>query len=326
MKVPTPDLDRVRYPPAPERAVTAPGIPNEFVLSTSCFGTRLKTIEDQAFAAVAMGFRRIELGLTDAPPTLNGFEDTRRETGVRVCSVISGCLKPLTEKPTCQLLSSSNAEEREQALGSVRRHIQLAQRLAAPVVVLRGSSVSDPKLRHEAETLNVKLAKDGPSDELAEEFRGYVQRVQKKGQRQVEHLCRSLHQLISEFPATKLAVEPGMHVDDLLSFEAMGWVLDDLEKQGLAYWHDVGRIHLRQKLGLPGQGRWLESYASRMVGIHLQDAAESDPQLPPGAGEVDFKLIAEYVPKTASRVLEISQCHGRTEILGAVQFLTSLGF
>ena len=59
--------------------MTAPGIPNEFVLSTSCFGTRLRTIEDQAFAAVAMGFRKIELGQADTPPTLNGFADSHAD-------------------------------------------------------------------------------------------------------------------------------------------------------------------------------------------------------------------------------------------------------
>ena len=113
------------------RAVTAPGIPNEFVLSTSCFGTRLRTIEDQAFAAVAMGFRKLELGCAETPPTLNGFVDSQRETGIRVTSVVSGCLKPSHERPVCQLLSSPNADEREQAMGSVRRHLQLAQKLQA---------------------------------------------------------------------------------------------------------------------------------------------------------------------------------------------------
>ncbi len=305
--------------------MTQPGIPNDFALSTTCFGTRLRTIEDQAFAAVAMGFRQIELGVCDTPPTLNGFDETRRETGVRVTSVVSGCLKPQSEKSACQMLASSNADEREQALGSVRRHIQLAQRLGAPVVVLRGSSVADGKLRHEAEQLHARLVKDGLSDELAEALRDYVTRVQRKGQRQIEHLCRSLHQLASEFPQTRIALEPGLHIDDLLSFEAMGWVLDDLEKQGLCYWHDVGRIHMRQRCGLPGQGRWLDAYAGRMVGIHLQDSAEDLHQLPPGAGEVDFKLVAEYTPKNALKVLEIDQRHGRPEILAAVQFLRDLG-
>jgi len=306
--------------------VTAPGIPNEFVLSTSCFGTRLRSIEDQAFAAVAMGFRKIEMGQADTPPTLNGFADSHRETGIRVTSVVSGCLKPSHERPACQLLSSSNLEEREQAIGSVRRHMQLAQKLLAPVVVLRGSSVADAKLRAEAEVLNVELHRDGLSEELAEKIRDYVHRVQKKGQRQLEHLCRSLHQLLSELPQTKLAIEPGLHIDDLLSFEAMGWVLDDLSSKGLAYWHDVGRIHMRQKSGLPGQGQWLESYGGRMVGIHLQDAADNEYQMPPGTGEVDFRLVGEYTPKTALKVLEIDQKHGRTEILGAVQFLTGKGF
>jgi len=306
--------------------VTAPGIPNEFVLSTSCFGTRLRTIEDQAFAAVAMGFRKIEMGQADTPPTLNGFADSHRETGIRVTSVVSGCLKPSHERPACQLLSSSNADEREQAIGSVRRHMQLAQKMLAPVVVLRGNSVADAKLRAEAEVLNVELHKDGLSEELAEKIRDYVHRVQKKGQRQLEHLCRSLHQLLSEMPQTKLAIEPGLHIDDLLSFEAMGWVLDDLSSKGLAYWHDVGRIHMRQKSGLPGQGQWLEAYSGRMVGIHLQDAADNEYQMPPGTGEVDFRLVGEYTPKPALKVLEIDQKHGRTEILGAVQFLTGKGF
>lgn len=304
--------------------MTVPGIPNNFALSTTCFGTRLRSIEDQAFAAVAMGFRQIELGLSDAPPTMNGFEDTQRETGVRLTSIVAGCLKPRSDKAPPPSLSSSSAEEREQALGSARRHIQVAQRLGAPIVVVRGSSVADSKLHQEAEALHARRAREGWSDELGEEMRAFVQRVQKKGQRQVEHLCRSLHELLQEFPEIKLALEPGGQIDDLLTFEAMGWVLDDLEH--VSYWHDVGRVHMRQRCGLPGQGRWLETYAARMIGVHLQDAAEMEAEMPPGQGEVDFKLVAEYTPKNAVKVLEIDQRHGRTEILASVQFLTDLGF
>ena len=126
--------------------MTAPGIPNELVLSTSCFGSRLDSIEDQAFAAVAMGFRQIELGLADMPPKLNGFEDTRRETGVQVTSIVAGCLKPRVERVASTLLGSCKDIEREQAILGVRRHIQLAQRMGAPVVIVRGSSVAEPKL------------------------------------------------------------------------------------------------------------------------------------------------------------------------------------
>lgn len=305
--------------------MTAPGIPNELVLSTTCFGSRLEAIEDQAFAAVAMGFRRIELGLSDTPPRLNGFEDTRRETGVGVAAVVAGCLKPRGERMASSLLASTKDEEREQATLSVRRHIQLAQRLGAPVVVVRCAPVMEPKLQAEAEELRRRVAKDAPSEELTEDLRAYATKVTRKGQRQVEHLCRSLHALMAEFPATRLALEPAKQLEDLLTFEAMGWVLDDLKEPSLGYWHDSGHVHQHGELGLPGQGEWLDAFAGRMLGVHLQDVGEIDCELPPGRGEVDFRMIAEYTPRSAARVVHVNPRHGRSEILDSVQFLTALG-
>jgi sugar phosphate isomerase/epimerase len=319
---------QVPSPHSPDASVTAPGIPNELVLSTSCFGARLEAIEDQAFAAVAMGFRQIELGLADSPPKLNGFEDTRRETGVKVTSIVAGCLKPRGALMSSSLLGSCTDTEREQAMLAVRRHIQLAQRMGAPVVILRGSSVADAKLRQESEDLAALKLKNGIEEDTAERARALVAKVGKKGNRQIEHLCRSLYALLSEFPDTRLAIEPGHQLDDLLSFEALGWVLADLKGKGkgLGYWHDVGHVHERGVVGLPGQGAWLDAYADRMFGAHLQDASDNQQGLPPGLGQVDFKLVAEYVPKTAARVLDVHSSHGRSEILASVQFLTGLGF
>jgi sugar phosphate isomerase/epimerase len=273
-----------------------------------------------------MGFRRIELGLTDSPVAMNGFDDTRRETGIEVTSVISGCLKPRSDKMASSLLASTQDDEREQALNSVRRHIHMARGLGSKTVVLRCNSVLDPKLNKESDDLHLELEEDGLSDELSEKIRDHVHRVQKRGQRQLDYFCRSLHTLLREFAGIQLAVEPGIHLDDLLSFEAMSWVLGDLSKHGLAYWHDVGRIHQRAHMGLPGHGDWLDAYSSRMVGVHLQDAAGEEIEMPPGKGEVDFRLLGEYVPREAARVLEINPRHGRTEILGSVQYLVDMGF
>lgn len=305
--------------------MTAPGIPNELVLSTSCFGSRLKSIEDQAFAAVAMGFRKIEVGLTEAPIEMHGFEDTQRETGLTVSSVVAGCLKPFSPTMASTLLGSPNPDEREQAMNSVRRHIRLAQQHGAPIVIVRGHNVRDDELNRGSRALQARIAQDGLTDEMRDEMVAYAKRVQEFAQPQLEHLCRSLHQVAYEYPDTKIAIEPGSEPDDLLGFDAMGWVLDDLSKLGIGYWHDVGRIHHRQSCGLPPQGRWLDAYASRMLGVHLQDAAEDETAMPPGTGEVDFRLVADYLPQDIPRVIEIAARHGRTEILGSVQFLVDLG-
>lgn len=306
--------------------MTQPGIPNEYSLSTACYGTRLRTIEDQAFAAVAMGFRRLELGLSEAPVPLNGFEETRRETGIEVRSLVCGCLNARGTNVSGTRLGSLDEDNRERALISMRRHLQVAKQYSCPVVILRGCEIETPALRAEAEELRTRELKEGESEELAVEAAEFEARLHKKAHRQVEHLCRSLHTLLQENPEVRIALEPGAHFNEVLNFEAMGWVLDDLVKQRVAYWHDTGTIQLRERVGLHGQGAWLDAYADRMAGVHLQDAAGDEVLMPPGSGEVDFKLVAEYLPRDAERVLELNPRHGRTEILAAVQFLADRGF
>ena len=90
--------------------MTQPGIPNEFSLSTSCYGSRLRTIEDQAFAAVAMGFRRLELGLSEAPVKMQGFEDSRRETGITVRSIVAGQVSAVSSRQISGISSPSNSD------------------------------------------------------------------------------------------------------------------------------------------------------------------------------------------------------------------------
>lgn len=307
--------------------MTAPGIPNEYTLSTSCFGTRLTAIEDQVFAAVAMGFRKIELGLTEQPPTMDGLEDSQRETGVVVHSLIAGCRDPQTVDLQCTRLSSLDADQRERALNSVRRHARLADSWGCPRIVVRGTKVEDDKLAEEATGLRRRWDDQREDREkLFVEVSDFVGRAQRAGHRQVEHLCRSLHTLMQEMPDVTFAIEPGALIDDLLGFDAMGWVLDDLGGSGLGYWHDVGRVHLREKMGLPAQEQWLDAYGSRMVGVHLQDAAEHEAEMPLGLGEVDFKLLHESIPPDAERVLELNARHGRAEVLASVQFLVDMGF
>ncbi len=306
--------------------LTQPGIPNDYALSTTTFGSRLKAIEDQAFAAVAMGFRRLELGLLEAPVTLGGFEDSARETGVCVSAVVTGCLDPRAENMSGTKLGSLDSDLRERAVNSLRRHVRLAQKYKCPTVIVRGCEVEDKALRDEADKLRARIVREGFQDEVKDSVRELVGKVQKKSAKQLEHLCRSLHTVMSELPETRIAIETGDSMLDLLSFQAVGWVLDDLARHRLAYWHDCSRIQMREQKGLPTQGMWLDAYADHMVGIHLQDAADGQVDMPPGTGQVDFKLVHGYVGKSVERVLEIDARHGRAEILNAVHFLIGRGF
>jgi len=306
--------------------VTSPGIPNDYSLSTTCFGTRLGNIQDQIFATVGMGFRRLELGLAETPPSMEGLQDSQRETGVTIPSLVAGCRDPLNGSMAVERLGSLVEEECERALNSLRRHVRLARSWGCGTVVLRGSKVENPGLVRRANELRARWDRGGLDPDLKEEIVDFVAKVQRSSQAQIEQFCRSLYVLLHESPETVFALEPGREIDDLFGYDAMGWVLGDLAFDNLRYWHDVGRIHLRERLGLPAQGIWLDSFGARMAGIHLQDAAEEEAEMPVGAGEVDFQLLAEYVPVGAEKVLEIGPRHGRAEILSSVQFLVDRGF
>jgi sugar phosphate isomerase/epimerase len=308
--------------------MATPSIPNEFTLSTTCFGDRLGKIEDQIFTAVAMGFRSIELGLSETPVTMDGLCDARSETSTKLVSMIAGCRDSHNGEMIVWKLASTDDTERERALNSLRRHLRLADTWGCTRFVVRGTSVDDPALKARAEELEGRMAVEGLGEEgaegaLATEIRGLAEEVQTKGQTQVEHLCRGLHALRKEFPSVHLCVEAGERLDDLMGIEAMGWVQADLPD--ICYWHDAGVIHQRERQGLPGQGEWLDRFANRMGGMHLQDADGDMCELPVGLGEIDFKLIAEYAPKEALRVVEIGSRHGRAEILASVQALINFG-
>ena len=78
--------------------------------------------------------------------------------------------------------------------------------------------------------------------------------------------------------------------------------------------------------GLAGVIAQRPQHGARMLGVHLQDASEEEAEMPIGTGEGDFKLLGEYLPKDAERVLEIGPRHGRAEILASVQYLLEHGF
>lgn len=275
-----------------------------------------------------MGFRKLELGLSATPPELRGWEDARRETGIELECLVVGSLKSKGPNMSGSKLGSLDSEQRDMALASSRRHIQLAQRLGAPTVILRGCAIENAKVEAEADDLlrrHAKVDRDG-LELLQEETREFIHKIQRKSHRQIEHFCRSIHTLRKEFPETKLAIAPGNELNDLFGFEAVQWVMDDLSGHRVGFWHDTARIHRRGSMGLQSHGDWLEAFGSKTYGVHLRDATHDDFGLPPSLGEVDFKLVAEYLPKDAAKVIDVDPTHGRPEVLASVQFLMGLGY
>ena len=64
-----------------------------------------------------------------------------------------------------------------------------------------------------------------------------------------------------------------------------------------------------------------------MVGSQLGDGSDSAIDLPPGAGLVDYGLLASYIPRSAALpgVLELDPGIDPGEVVGARAFLSKFG-
>jgi sugar phosphate isomerase/epimerase len=91
----------------------------------------------------------------------------------------------------------------------------------------------------------------------------------------------------------------------LLTIAALRDVLADVRAANLGIWADVGRLRAAERLGCEGISLVLPAFAPRLLGLDLHDARGLRDHLPPGQGEVDWKLVADNVPRAAARVLDL---------------------
>jgi len=93
----------------------------------------------------------------------------------------------------------------------------------------------------------------------------------------------------------------------------------------VGYWHDVGHAEVNQRLGFTPHEEWLSRFGDRMIGIHLHDVLGIRDHRPPGKGDVNWNMVAEYVPQEALKVCEIAEWNEAEQIRGVVDFLQKQG-
>lgn len=89
---------------------------------------------------------------------------------------------------------------------------------------------------------------------------------------------------------------------------------------GLAYWHDVGHAHLKEKMGLLKHEDLLRTKADRLGGFHLHDVRGFHDHQLLGTGEIDFGMVARYVRPEHLLVLELNPRLSPNEIVEAKAF------
>lgn len=178
-------------------------------------------------------------------------------------------------------------------------------RLRCPLLIVPAGSDLQTGAHERGERLlgRIRRGEALEGDEALEELRLLDELA---AERQVAELAAFLHSLLRGAPGLRVALAPGPSPAALLTPERLRLLLAELRQPGLGLWHDPADAAARALAGLAPPGAWLDAFGGGILGISLHDFAAGRDGLPPGAGTVDWALIADYLPRGAVRVLALS--------------------
>ena len=267
------------------------------------------------------GFRGLMVGPAPRPVLWERLRSVLGELPVSLAGVRVGGILELAGTAAGNL-ASTHTGERATAVRRVLEAVELAKRLGCPRVVLEPGIVRATG-DHGPEDLGDPAA--GWTEELAS-----IERARRDAALNpaLDAACRSIYEVVRAAPGLEFCLTGSRHVRGLGEPVALAHIFDDLASLGLSYWHDVPLAARCQELLGTSQGQWLEEFCNRMTGMTLGDSLEGELYLPPGAGGVDYPLVAAYRRRSGRpipAVVELDPAVEPSEIPGVHAFLSKYG-
>ena len=300
-------------------------MPTNASLSTMWAINNFQDLDEFFDVATKLGFQKIELNHQINSNMLSHVHWDH----VQFSSVHDPCpadipTKQLTERDW--LISSTDRFSRKKAMEGIKRTIRFSNEIGATVVVLHCGTVHskysrEVTLRYLFESGNFQSAeyKTINSQLLQERKNGISPRL--------KAVKESLQELIDYASGyqVKLGLENRYHYLDIPSIDEMEELLSLGEPDQLGYVYDSGHAQALDLLGFYTHEGWLKRYSHRMLGAHLHDAIGITDHYAPGLGEIDFRAIADYLPDTAFRTLEILPGNTLAQVKSGINLLVNTG-
>jgi len=227
------------------------------------------------------------------------------------------------------LISAPEEENRRQGVAAIRRSIDLAHRLGVGVVIVHPGRV-DMDADIESELMSLYHAGKAAQPEYAQVKARLVAARAVQAETNMRSVRRSLVEL-AEYAArigVRLGLENRCHyweiplpdeLEDLLS-------LDHGEVVG--YWHDVGHAQTHETLGFGAHEGWLRRFGGpkgRIIGVHLHDVVGITDHQAAGKGQMDWEMVARYLPAGALRTCEFLASNSPEEVAAGARLLAEKG-
>jgi sugar phosphate isomerase/epimerase len=286
----------------------------EVSLSTMWAKGRFSHMAEFTTKAKELGFTHIEANASISPQMLSELI----ETTVPISSIHSPCPAVLSSRgvPVTSLsLSSLDEGERMETVGFTKKTINLAASVRARAIVLHMGEVPiDLTLQDRLHQLyNKDHTRTTEYSQVKEEL--IYQRISHA----LPHLgaARKSLQELSEYSRQKgimLGLETRFHIHEIPNIDEMAALLNEVPESLVGYWHDVGHAEVQQQLGFSLHEEWLSRFKDRMVGIHLHDILGISDHQAPGKGNMNWEMVAKYLPPGIVKVCEIGEWNDEEQI------------
>ena len=224
------------------------------------------------------------------------------------------------------LISSVDENSRKLGIDAVKKSIDLAHELGAPIVVIHCGTVPT-SINYEDKLRNLFKAGKTGSDEYLQIKSQFIDHRRESINPRLQAVKKSLHELLEY--ATRFKVRLGLenryHYMDIPSIDEMGELLSLADSSQLGFIYDVGHAQALDRLGFYSHEDWLKRYSSRMFGTHLHDVIGVTDHYAPGLGEIDFSKIAPYLPEDAFRTFELLPGNTLAQVKDGIKFLVEAG-
>lgn len=302
---------------------------------STCWNSPRHTDGYEMIAEIAaLGFNHVELSHGIRLSLVPGIVRALEEGLVRVSSTHNFCPLPpgvTTAAPNVFTPSSSDQRVTTQWLRYTRRSIEFARQVGAAVVVAHLGDVEFGWFNPARRVASAEHRHDGTRPgELDRLRRLAAECVAKAGQRKAAPWGRTIAHLEEMLPYAQangitLGGENREKCDELPLDADFPALLERFPAgSGLASWHDTGHAHLKEKAGLIRHEEFLAGNAPRLAGFHLHDVRGFNDHLPPGTGEVDFKMVARHIRPEHILVLELHPRLNPPAVVAARDYLERL--
>ena len=299
----------------------------DLALSTMWAVGQFPKLADFFDAGRKLGFARFELNHAVTSAMLEGLSLDGMITSIHEPCPADLSMGLLKERNW--LVSAPDEENRGQGVAAIQRSVDLAHKLGVGVVIVHPGRV-DIDTRLESRLMSLYHAGQAGQPEYAQAKERLMAARAAQAETNMRSVRRSLVEL-AEYAAHKgvqLGLENRYHYHEIPQPDE----LEDLLSLGLGetigYWHDVGHAQALEHLGFGAHEESLRRFAGpqgRVIGVHLHDVVGITDHQAAGKGQMDWDMVARYLPAGVLRTCEFFSSNSAEEVAAGARLLAEKG-